>query len=233
MERRDRIPASVIFPVALGTVLNPLNSSMISVALVAIALDFQVTSTTVTWLISAFYLMASIGQPLMGRFADRFGPRRVFMLGMAIVVVSGVVGPFSPDVAWLVVARVIQALGTSAGFPSAVAVIRSMAVTRGTDVQAGLSVISMMTSLSAAVGPFIGGLVILFGGWEALFWLNIPLAAIALVAAWLWVPHDADAERATVRAVVSGSDAVGILAFSAFIVALLIFLMSVTAEPLW
>ena len=68
----------------LGTVLNPLNSSMIAVALVPIQRDFRISLATATWVISAFYLAACVAQPLMGRFADRFGPRRVLFAGMAL-----------------------------------------------------------------------------------------------------------------------------------------------------
>ena len=68
----------------LGTSLNPLNSSMIAVALVVLREDFRLDVATVTWVITAFYITSAAGQPLMGRLADRFGPRRLFMLGMAL-----------------------------------------------------------------------------------------------------------------------------------------------------
>ena len=70
---------------SLGTLLNPLNSSMIAVALVPLQHDFGVDVTAVTWVITSFYLASAAGQPLMGRLADRFGPRRLFLFGMVVV----------------------------------------------------------------------------------------------------------------------------------------------------
>ena len=59
---------------SLGTALNPLNSSMIAVALVVLRADFGLDVAAVTWVVTSFYLASAAGQPLMGRLADRFGP---------------------------------------------------------------------------------------------------------------------------------------------------------------
>ena len=82
------VPHRIAAAVALGTLLNPLNSSMIAVALVDLQREFRVSLATSSWLISGFYLTAAVGQPLMGRLADRYGPRRVFLAGLAVVGVT-------------------------------------------------------------------------------------------------------------------------------------------------
>src|SRR6266542_2333986 len=83
------VSRQVTAAIALGTLLNPLNSSMIAVAVVAVQRAFDVGVATSTWLLSGFYLTACVGQPLMGRIADRFGPRRVYCTGLAVVFVTG------------------------------------------------------------------------------------------------------------------------------------------------
>ena len=95
---------------SLGTALNPLNSSMIAVALVVLRADFGLDVAAVTWVVTSFYLASAAGQPLMGRLADRFGPRRMFMLGMALVAVTCAVAPLAPSFAVLCVARAVMAL---------------------------------------------------------------------------------------------------------------------------
>src|SRR5438128_12697072 len=92
-------PGLAIAALSLGTALNPLNSSMIAVALVVLRQDFALDVATVTWVITSFYLASAAGQPLMGRLADRFGPRRLFTFGMAVVAVSCLLAPFSPNFA--------------------------------------------------------------------------------------------------------------------------------------
>src|SRR5437762_10687356 len=66
---------------SFGSVLNPVNSSIIAVALVSIGHAFGVGASATTWLVSALYLATAIGQPMMGRLADLVGPRRVYLFG--------------------------------------------------------------------------------------------------------------------------------------------------------
>src|SRR5579859_1963930 len=96
------VPRRVVFAIVLGTLLNPLNSSMIAVALVTLHHDFDVDLGTSTWLISGFYLAGAIGQPLMGRLADLLGARRVFLTGLTVALLVSIAAPFSPTFGWLV-----------------------------------------------------------------------------------------------------------------------------------
>lgn len=221
----NKIPWSSFLPLAAGTVLNALNSSMIAVALVTFMVGFDSTAVAVSWLVSAFYLTSAVAQPVLGRMADRFGGRRVFVLGMGIVVVSGLLGPLSANLPMLIACRVIQAIGAAAAFPAAVSMIRHLAATRNYDVQRALGGIATANITGAAVGPVLGGLALWAAGWEALFWLNIPIALFAGVAVMRTVPRDNSRERVTFRAVIVGSDLFGIALFAGAIVSLLLCLM--------
>src|SRR5258708_19667064 len=90
------VPRRVVFAIVLGTLLNPLNSSMIAVALVTLHHDFHVDLGTSTCLISGFYLAGALGQPLMGRLAVLLGPRRVFLPGPTGACPVALPAPFSP-----------------------------------------------------------------------------------------------------------------------------------------
>src|SRR2546429_6659598 len=111
------LPRSMLLTVAWGTLLNPLNSSMIAVALVPIQTAFRVGVGDATLLISGFYLAGAVGQPLMGRLADQFGPRRIFVAGLALAGLTGAAAPFAPSIGWLVALRGLQAGGQGGGFP--------------------------------------------------------------------------------------------------------------------
>src|SRR6266542_2358052 len=121
------VSRQVTAAIALGTLLNPLNSSMIAVAVVAVQRAFDVGVATSTWLLSGFYLTACVGQPLMGRIADRFGPRRVYCTGLAVVFVTGVLAAVAPGFWWVLACRIVQAAGTSAAYPAGLAMIRRLA----------------------------------------------------------------------------------------------------------
>src|SRR5919197_1632166 len=112
--------------VMAGTLLNPLNSSMIAVALVLIQSHFGVSVATASWLLSGFALAAAVAQPVMGRFADLFGPRRIFCTGLLVVGVTSALAPLAPAFGWLIACRMLQAFGTSAAYPAGLAIIRAV-----------------------------------------------------------------------------------------------------------
>ena len=144
----------------MGAALNPINSSVIATALVSIAAAMGVSVGRTSILISSLYLTSAIAQPTCGRLAEEFGPRRVFLAGIAIVLAAGILGGVGQNLPTLVVARVLIGLGTSAGYPSAMLLIRRRAAVIGLNsppsgVLGGLAISGAAT---VAIGPTIGGL---------------------------------------------------------------------------
>src|ERR1700756_3030033 len=113
-----------VTPMLLGSALNPINSSVIATALVSIAAAMHVPVGRTAILISCLYLTSAIAQPTAGRLAEELGPRRVFLAGIVIVLAGGILGGLARDMTMLVVSRVLIGLGTSAGYPSAMLLIR-------------------------------------------------------------------------------------------------------------
>ncbi len=218
---------------SLGTLLNPLNSSMIAVALVPLQREFQVSVTTVTWVVTSFYLASAAGQPLMGRFVDRFGPRRLFLFGMLVVALACAATPFASSFAGVCAGRVALAIGTATAFPSAIAMLRSVAASSAVGTPRLLGRIQIANTSGAAIGPVLGGALVTFLGWQAIFWVNVPLAALAFVGVSLFAPRDSARERAPLRRTIAESDVPGILLFVATLTALLIFLLDLRPQPLW
>ncbi|MEV0387698.1 MFS transporter [Nonomuraea sp. NPDC050643] len=180
-----RLPAAV----ALGSLFNPLNSSMIAVALAHIEAEFDVGIAAVTWLAAGFYLTGIVAPPLMGTLADRFGPRLVFCGGLVTMAVTGVLAALAPTYPALVVVRLLQAFGSCATMPAGMAIIQ--AVMPGGDGRPPprvIATISMVLTGSAAAGPVLGGFLISVWGWRAIFLVNVPLAAVALAVALRWLP---------------------------------------------
>jgi MFS family permease len=235
--RVPRVPRRLVVAVVLGTLLNPLNSSMIAVALTRIQGDFHVTIGEVTWLISGFYLAAAVGQPLMGRLADLFGPRRVFVTGLALVLATGLVAPLVPGLTWLVVVRAVQAIGTSAAYPAGLAMIRAATGDQPGRAPAGaLGAMNVAGNVSAALGPVIGGFLVTLAGWQAIFLINVPVTVTGAFAAAVWLPADAPRHRPADRGpagLLRLIDLGGIVLFGVTIASLLGFLLSLSARPVW
>ena len=223
----------IIAALCTGTALSALNSGMIAVSLSTLRREFQVDVATVTWVISVFYLTSAVLQPLMGRLADRYGPHRVFTVGMVVVIAAGALGPFAPTLEWVCAARVLLAVGTATTFPSAAAMLRTIAASTGGSAPKMIGRIQLVDTSTAAIGPVIGGVLLTLFGWEAVFWINVPLAVIAIVSTAILAPKDAPRTHVPLRQTLRESDVPGILAFSATIVALLMFLLEVTSDPNW
>src|SRR5499427_9241417 len=232
----------LISAVLAGTLLNPLNSSMIAVALVLIQADFRVSVATASWLLSGFSLAAAVAQPLMGRCADLFGPRRVFCTGLLVVGVASVLAPLAPAFGWLIACRMLQALGTSAAYPAGLAIIRA-GDPQGQAPAGTLGAINMTSSVSVALGPVLGGFLTARAGWAAIFLVNVPITAVGLMLAWRWLPADATpghvtpgaspSRRVDVRAALRRVDVPGIVLFSGMLASLLAFLLSLAGSPRW
>ncbi|MEU7484445.1 MFS transporter [Streptomyces sp. NPDC042319] len=212
----------------LGSVLNPINSTIISVALVPIGDALGAPTSQTAWLVSALYLATSLGQPVVGRLIDIFGPRRLFLLSTGLVGVAGIVGALAPNLAVLIAARVLLGFGTCAGYPAAMALLRSEAERTGRDSPGGvLTGLAVANQTIAVIGPLLGGLLIAVGGWRATFALNVPLA-VAAVLLGLWrLPKSAGTGESPQRGRLAAQlDLPGMGLFAAMLVSLLLFLMN-------
>lgn len=209
----------LITAVGLGVLLNPLNTSMISVAFSRLQAEFHVTYSAISWLIATYYVASAIAQPIMGKISDIFGRKRIFLIGLALVTVSSLLAPLAPSIGWLIGFRVIQAIGTSSLYPAGMGIIRSSI----TDNQArALSVMSIFSSTSAALGPSIGGFLIQYGDWPAIFIVNFPVILIAFLLSIKILPKDGPRKSLAK----GGLDLWGIAFFAALIISWLFFFLS-------
>lgn len=226
-------PARLVAPLLWGTSLNPINSSVIATSLVAIATAFGVSAGQTASLVAAVYVASAIGQPAMGKLAGQFGPRRVFIGGLAILTLAGVVGVLAPSFGWLVASRALIGIGTAAGYPTAMSIIRARADAAGTGIPGGvLGSISIASQVTAALGLPIGGALVGLWGWPAVFAVNIPLGLFGILMTLLWVPTDARRERRPVRELLSALDPTGMALFAVSVIALIALLSHVT-HPTW
>jgi MFS family permease len=217
-----------VSPLLIGTLLNPVNSAMIATALVPIGRDLRAGPASTVWLVAGLYLAAAVGQPTMGRIADTYGPRKVSVAGLVLVLAAGLTGALAPGLGTLVFARVLLGLGTSAAYPAAMAMIRARADEEGIATPgAVLGMIAITSQVSAAVGPALGGVLVGLTGWRSIFLVNVPVAALGIVLVLLWLPPDRRREGGGA----SRLDLGGVLLFAAGLTALLLFLMRLRSHP--
>jgi MFS family permease len=217
-----------VTPLFMGSSLNPINSSLIATALVPIAAAMHVSVGRTAVLVSALYLASSIAQPTAGKLAEEFGPRRVFVFGIVTVLAGGLVGGFAQDLTTLIIARGLIGVGTSAGYPSAMLMIRRRSSAAGLTEPPGsvLGGLSIASAATAALGLPIGGVLVDAWGWRTVFFVNVPVALLTLAMALFFIPRDGPVQGSRgFREVAARIDLAGIIAFGGTMTALLVFLL--------
>jgi EmrB/QacA subfamily drug resistance transporter len=172
--------------VASGAVLVPLNSTMLAVALPSIMNDFGIDAGTVSTLVTLYLGTVTIALLASGSLGDRFGQRPVFLVGIVAFAASSLLAALAPSFAILTVARVLQALSGALISTTSVALVRALAPPdrRG----AAFGLFDMVVSISAAIAPFVGGVLVGAFGWQSLFLLAIPFAVFAGVTVGFLAP---------------------------------------------
>jgi nicotinamidase-related amidase/predicted MFS family arabinose efflux permease len=222
-----------IAPLVLGSVLNPINSTMLATALVPIAESLGSDIAATGWLIAALYLTTAVAQPTLGRMVDLLGARRVFLASLGLVAAAGLCGQFASTLAGLVAVRILLGVGTSGAYPAAMRILRERGEATGSKPPRFVFGVMTLSAFSTtAVGPVIGGLLVSAFGWQSIFTINVPLALIAALSILIWTPHDR-APAHTFARLMKDIDLPGIALFAAFLLSLMAFLMNLKNGPLW
>jgi MFS family permease len=165
--------------VASGAILVPLNSTMLAVALPGVMSEFGLGANTVSSLVTLYLGAVAVALPVGGSLGDRFGHRRTFLVGVVGFGLASLVAALAGSFVVLEGTRVLQAASGALISTSSAALIRETAPESRRGEAFGL--FDLLVSTSAAIGPFIGGVVVGALGWRSLFFLAVPIAAVAAV----------------------------------------------------
>ncbi len=180
-------PGLVLLVAAYAAFLATFNETFLNVALTPIMTDFGVGSGTVQWVSTAYMLMAAIMVPVTG-FLYRKVPTKVLTaVAVALLLAGSLVGLASPGFVFLLLARVVQALGTGMMVPISMNVVLAVAPRNKMGTYMGL--VSAMTTLGPAFGPIVAGLILSFANWHVLFAAFAALVAVAFVLVIALLPN--------------------------------------------
>lgn len=173
---------------ALATLLAALGTSIANVALPALVQDLAAPFAQVQAVVTAYLATLTLAVVLAGRLGDRLGMKRVLAAGLSLFALGALGAALAPGLAALIAARAVQGLGAAAMMVLGLALMRQTA--RAGAVGRAMGLLGTVSALGTALGPVLGGALLPIAGWRGLFWLQLPLALVALGMALALLPPD-------------------------------------------
>ncbi len=177
----------------LSLFLVGLDTTIVNVGLPSIGSGMHVGTRGLEWTVDAYTLVLASLLISAGALADRIGRRRVFRLGLVVFGAASVACALAPTIGVLVGARVVQGAGASMLSPVALAIVVNV-ITEPKERARAIGVWAAVFGVSMAAGPIVGGALVSALGWRSVFWINVPVVAVALALTAFFVP-ESRAER--------------------------------------
>ncbi len=179
----------ILISLMVGVFMGALDISIVAPAIPIIAKSLSMSQRQIPWIITLYILVYVVSTPLMSALSDRYGRKRIFMANVAIFGLGSLWAAFSGSFGFLLAGRGIQAMGAGGLFPIATTVI-------GENIQEerrgmALGFVGLVWGAAGIFGPPLGGWLTQWFSWEAIFFLNIPIAVFLLIFAWRALPLDA------------------------------------------
>lgn len=174
----------------LGSSMAFIDGTVVSVALPILQEALGATASEVQWVVESYALVTAALLLLGGALGDKLGRRLVFAIGAGVFAAASFACALAPSIEWLILGRAVQGLGAALLVPGSLALIgacipperRGRAIGRW----------SAVSAAAAGIGPLLGGWLVQEGSWRAIFWLNLPLAALTLFITLKYVPETRD-----------------------------------------
>ncbi len=195
--------------------LTFLDNTVVSVGLANVQSDLHAGVTSLQWVVNGYALTFASFMLAAGMLGDIFGRKRVMLVGVAIFCGGSVMAALAGNVDWLIAGRVVMGVGAAASEPGTLSIIRHVYPDRETRADA-LGVWAAVSGLALALGPVIGGFLVGFSSWRAIFWFNLGFGAVAFVLAAVAVPETSDRQgrRIDVLGFVFGAGFLACLSFA-------------------
>jgi DHA2 family multidrug resistance protein len=204
----------VLVVVIFGSFMAILDNTIVNVALPKIMANFGATVDQIEWVITGYMIAFAISMPATTWLREVFGLKKVFIASLVLFCLGSALCGIAWDKDSLIAFRVIQALGGGAMMPTGLTLISETFTPQERGMAIGLWSIGAM--VAPAVGPFLGGYLVDEVSWRSIFYINLPVGAVAVFAALLILP----ARRALVQA--RRFDLIGFISFSVFLTPLLV-----------
>jgi EmrB/QacA subfamily drug resistance transporter len=169
----------ILIALALGTIMVPINTSIVNVALPFISTGFNTNLMALDWVITS-YLITLIGLVLFfGRLGDMFGHEKVYLSGLIFFILTSILCSFSPSITSLIISRALQGIAAAMMISVSLGMVKKAFPSHELGKALGIYAVAIAAGL--AIGPAIGGILIGFFGWRSIFLPNVPIGIISFI----------------------------------------------------
>lgn len=183
-----RLRVFALLAICLAELLVVVDNTLVNVALPAMAMDLRARMNGLQWIVDAYTLAFAGFLLALGHFGDRYGRRRVMLLGLAGIAAASMAGAMSTSLPQVIIARAGMGIFAAAVFPATLALITNL-FPEGRARGAAIAGWSATAGLAMALGPLAGGRLLESFSWHAVFWINVPIALIAIAVIVFVVPE--------------------------------------------
>src|SRR6266516_3666228 len=180
-------PWIFLLVLTLGYFLILLDTSIVNVAIPAMEHGLHAAFDQLLWVVNGYILVFAVLLITAGRLGDIVGPKRLFILGLALFTLASAACGLAQDANQLVLFRVVQGVGAAALTPQTLAILPSLFPPERRGAAFGL--LSSVAGLAVVVGPVLGGFLVNTYDWQSIFFVNVPIGLVAAVATVLLVPE--------------------------------------------
>jgi EmrB/QacA subfamily drug resistance transporter len=178
----------ILVSCCLSLLIVSMDATIVNVAIPSVRADLHASASQMQWVIDIYTLVLASLLMLSGATGDRFGRRRVFQIGLVVFAAGSLLCSVAPGIETLIAARFLQAIGGSMLNPVALSIITQVFTGRVERARA-VGVWGAVVGISMALGPMVGGMLIDLISWRAVFWINLPICAAAIILTAIFVPE--------------------------------------------
>ncbi|MFE2960793.1 MFS transporter [Nocardia tengchongensis] len=184
----QRAKWAALIAICLAELLVVLDNTLVNVALPSMAVQLQADMSGLQWIVDAFTLAFSGLLLAMGHLGDRYGRRLFMIIGLSGVAVMSAAGALSSGLGQVIAARAGMGVFAAVVFPATLALLTNI-FTGARERAAAIALWTAMAGIAIAIGPTVGGWLLEYYSWHSVFWINVPVALVAIVAVLVTVPE--------------------------------------------
>jgi EmrB/QacA subfamily drug resistance transporter len=184
---RELRPGLLLLACCLALFVTSLDSTIVNVALPTLSRDLHASTSGLQWIIDSYTVVAASLLILAGSIGDRIGRRTMFQVGLVIFGAGSLACSLAPSTGWLIGFRMAQAVGASMLQPNALSTLTNV-ITEPAARARAIGVWGGVFGAAAASGPILGGVLVDTVGWRSIFWVNLPIVALAVVLLARYAP---------------------------------------------